>query len=89
MLPLIPILLVLAVLLADSGLLLDLGLAAESDSSTTAVVLLSTAPTGLVVIVCMASSPCCTRMGAGRRAGWAGSCVRVTAAWWWLDGWSS
>ncbi len=55
MLPLIPILLVLGVLLADSGLLLDIGLASESGSSTPAVVLLSTAPTGLVVIVCIAA----------------------------------
>jgi STE24 endopeptidase len=54
-LPLIPILLVLGVLLADSGLLLDIGLASEPGSSTTAVVLLSTVPTGLVVIVCIAA----------------------------------
>ena len=41
MLPLIPILLVLSVLLADSGLILDLGLMPESDDASVLVVLLS------------------------------------------------
>jgi len=53
-LPLIPILLVLSVLLADSGLILDLGLVPESDDAPVLVVLLSILPTVLVTLVTMA-----------------------------------
>jgi len=86
-LPLIPILLVLAVLLADSGLVLDIGFMPEPGLSTMAVVLWSTAPTALVVVVSMAALAMLhSRMGGerDRRLGWilrTGDRCMVVARW--------